>query len=190
MGWIQYGTGGGRLEGDVGRGGDFENGLVAGDALPGGADGFDGGLIFRGVGVDDDEDLGAEADGLALLLALPLAVDVLYAEAVGEAGGDLVVEEAEPLDFGDAFAGWFGGGGGGGRGLGVGGLVEAEAEEELGGDPSLGGVGVGRVAGEGRSGCGSLGVEGEGGEAEDGGKGEAGKKAHDEWLACREKVNA
>src|ERR1700676_3682799 len=69
-------------ERDVGGLGDSQDGLVAGEPFPGGADGVDLVAILRGVRVVDDEQLGAEALGGGLGFALPLAVDVDDAEAV------------------------------------------------------------------------------------------------------------
>jgi hypothetical protein len=65
-----------KLEGDIGRLGDFEDGLGVGALFPGGADGFDFGGVGLGGGVVDDQHLCAFAAGGFLLLALPLSVDV------------------------------------------------------------------------------------------------------------------
>ena len=86
-------------EGDVGGLGDTEYGLVAGELFPGSADGVDLVAVFLGVRVIDDEELRAEALGRGLIFALPLAVDVEDAEAIGEARGDFAIEEVAPSGF-------------------------------------------------------------------------------------------
>src|SRR5258708_22753996 len=114
--------------------GDAQEGWGAREPLPGGADGVDLVAVLGGVRIVDDEELGAEALGDGLGLALPLAVDVENAEAVREARGDFPVEKFAPAGFGDAVA-WL--------------VGEAETEVELGVDPTLGDARVGGVAGEG-----------------------------------------
>ena len=91
------------LEGDVCGLGYFEDGLGVGALLPGGADGFDAGVVVGGCGVVDDEELGAFALGCGLLLPLPLAVDVEDGEAGREAWGDFLVEELAPCCLGSGF---------------------------------------------------------------------------------------
>jgi hypothetical protein len=120
----------GRLKRDVGGLGDLQDRLVAGALLPGGADGFDSGLVLGGVGVVDDEELGADALGIFFGVAgfvLPLPVDVENAEAGGKARRDLGVEEVTPGGLGDAF---------------VGGVSGTQAEVEAGVDPAGGLRGV------------------------------------------------
>src|SRR5690606_31844961 len=83
-------------EGNLGGLARPQDGLVAGGLLPGQADGLDVGAALRRVLVQDHQHLAAQAVRPGLAAEQPLAVAVEHGQAVGEARGDLAVEDAAP----------------------------------------------------------------------------------------------
>src|SRR5690606_18415064 len=115
-------------EGNLGGLARPQDGLVAGGLLPGQADGLDVGAALRRVLVQDHQHLAAQAVRPGLAAEQPLAVAVEHGQAVGEARGDLAVEEAAPGGLVD------------GVGLGPVGrrVLAADAEIQLAAEPAAG----------------------------------------------------